>query len=213
MNEHQNKDATQSRIADVRPMSQDASFKSPKQEKKDSFFTELFKFAFIAVVIVLPIRVFIAQPFIVSGSSMEPTFTHGEYLIVDELSYRLSGPDRGDVIIFRYPQDPSKFFIKRIIGLPSETVAIEDGIVTITEPDDMETFTLNEPYIERKSSDHFNVTLDNDEYFVLGDNRTASSDSRVWGPLDEKFIVGRALLRLLPVARASVLPGGYDENQ
>src|SRR6185295_2417670 len=101
------------------------------QENRDSFFTELLKFAVIALIIVVPIRFFVAQPFIVSGASMDPTFHNGQYLIVDELSYRFSPPQRGDVIIFRYPRDPSQFFIKRIIGLPGETVKIQGGSISI----------------------------------------------------------------------------------
>ena len=100
---------------------------SHAQEKRDNFFTELLKFALIALIIVVPVRLFVAQPFIVSGASMEPTFETGQYLIVDELTYHFEAPQRGDVIIFRYPKDPSQFFIKRIIGLPGETVTIKDG--------------------------------------------------------------------------------------
>lgn len=213
MNEHQNTDATQNKISDVRPASKGPSFQPPMRKKRDPFLLELFKFAFIAVVIVLPIRIFIAQPFIVSGASMEPTFTHGEYLIVDELSYRFSEPSRGDVIIFRFPQDPSKFFIKRIVGLPGEEVSMQEGDVTITKTGSSDSLTLSEPYIAKATRDHFDITLDDNEYFVLGDNRPASSDSRVWGPLDGELIVGRALLRLLPVARADVLPGGYNQAE
>ena len=88
--------------------------------KKSDFIWETVKFAIFALVIVLPIRIYIAQPFIVSGSSMDPTFDNGHYLIVDQLSYRFEKPKRGEVIIFKYPNDPSKFFIKRIIGLPGE---------------------------------------------------------------------------------------------
>src|SRR3990167_2019370 len=88
-------------------------------------FLELIRFAVIAVAIVIPIRLYIAQPFIVSGSSMVPTFENSEYLIVDEISYRLGDPERFDVVVFKYPRDTSKFFIKRIIGLPNETVDLK----------------------------------------------------------------------------------------
>ncbi|MDZ4226125.1 MAG: signal peptidase I, partial [Patescibacteria group bacterium] len=97
------------------------------EEQRENIFTELLKFALVAVIIVVPVRLFIAQPFIVSGASMEPTFDNGEYLIVDELTYRFDEPKRGDVIIFIYPKDPSQYFIKRVIGLPTETVHIESG--------------------------------------------------------------------------------------
>lgn len=174
---------------------------------RGSFLSELFRFALITLFIVLPIRVYIAQPFIVSGSSMDPTFENGEYLIVDELTYRLEDPARGDVIIFRFPQDTSKFFIKRIIGLPGETVDLDGGTVTIINEAHPEGLVLDENYLSHQTFSTMRVTLQDDEYFVMGDNRPASSDSRVWGPLPEELIIGRAFLRLLPVTRASVLPG------
>ena len=92
---------------------------------------ELLRFALIALIIVIPIRIFIMEPFVVSGSSMFPTFDNGDYLIVDKLSYKISDPQRNDVVIFKYPNDKTKFFIKRVIGLPNETVDIKDGVVTI----------------------------------------------------------------------------------
>ena len=177
--------------------------------KKSDFIWETVKFAIFALVIVLPIRIYIAQPFIVSGSSMDPTFDNGHYLIVDQLSYRFEKPKRGEVIVFKYPNDPSKFFIKRIIGLPGEKVEIINGEVYIRGASGTEGIKLSEPYIEasRQKYDNWNVPLGPDEYFVMGDNRIASSDSRVWGALKEKFIVGRALVRLLPITQASVFPG------
>lgn len=182
------------------------------QKKRDSFFLELVKFAFVALVLVLPIRLYIAQPFIVSGSSMNPTFENGEYLIVDEFSYRFENPERGDVVIFRFPKDPSKFFIKRIIGLPGETVDIRRGAITITNDGYPDGRALNEPYVRTISRDTLTLSLKDTEYFVMGDNRRASSDSRVWGPLEENFIVGRAFLRLLPVTRLGVFPGDFEGN-
>src|SRR4051812_20415331 len=103
----------------------------PLQPKKENFFWEIFKFTVIALIIILPIRLFIAQPFIVSGASMDPTFETGEYLIVDQLSYRTGDPVRGQVMIFRYPKDETKYFIKRVIGLPGETVSIDGTVVSI----------------------------------------------------------------------------------
>src|SRR3989338_3132721 len=103
-----------------------------KQENSiKSFLLEVAKFVFLALIIVVPVRVYVAQPYIVSGTSMIPTFENGDYLIVDQLSYRLHEPERGDVVVFRYPNDPSKFFIKRIIALPNETLEIESGNITI----------------------------------------------------------------------------------
>lgn len=179
-------------------------------------FREIVIFAILALLIVVPFRIFIAQPFIVDGSSMVPTFENGQYLIVDQLTYRFHEPQRGDVITFRYPKNISVFFIKRIIGLPGETVEISpEGKITIDHPGETP-FTLSEPYIaqDHPSYTAAKYTLGNDEYFVMGDNRGASSDSRVWGPLPRKDIVGRVILRLLPPSKIGIFPGKstYDTN-
>jgi signal peptidase I len=186
---------------------------TPPVPKKENFFFEILKFTLIALVIVIPIRVFIAQPFIVQGASMEPTFHTGEYLIIDQLSYRFEKPQHGDVIVFRYPKDPSKFFIKRVIGLPGDTVNIAGDVVTITNAEHPEGITLDEPYILTMRPDTvLTEKLGESEYFVMGDNRDASSDSRVWGVLRENFIIGRALVRLLPPQVLSLFPGRYEES-
>ncbi len=179
-----------------------------------SFWGEILQIVIISLIIVIPFRAYIAQPFLVSGPSMDDTFANGEYLIVDELTYRFHGPQRGDVVIFKYPLDTKKYFIKRIIGLPGETVEIKNDIVTICQSDcqtDINKFSLVEPYIKL---DKLNpprpnnvVTLRNDEYFVLGDNRPVSSDSRIWGPVKKELITGRPFLRLFPINKMSVFPG------
>jgi signal peptidase I len=180
-------------------------------ENRDNFFTELLKFAVVALIIVVPVRFFVAQPFIVSGASMEPTFQTGQYLIVDELSYHLSQPQRGDVIIFRYPKDPSQFFIKRIIGLPGETVKIQGGEVYVTTVAG-NTIHLSEPYVTNKGNGaDMTQTLDASSYFVMGDNRPESSDSRYWGVLPKANIIGRAFVRLLPIQNIGILPGSAEE--
>ncbi|MBU6431364.1 MAG: signal peptidase I [Patescibacteria group bacterium] len=180
-----------------------------ERKKKENFFKELIKFVLLAAVIVLPIRFFIAQPFIVSGGSMDPTFANGQYLIVDEISYRFEKPRRGDVIIFRYPLDTKKFFIKRIIGLPSETITISGGKVSVTDKEGKKSPPFEEPYIDSKidTGDRNPITLKNDEYFVMGDNRTESFDSRYWGPLKESLIIGRPFARLFPITKINLLPG------
>src|SRR3989344_8155579 len=101
-----------------------------EKSNKQSFW-ELARFALMAIAIVVPIRIFIAQPFFVSGSSMVPTFQDGQYLIIDEISYRFREPVRDEVIVFKYPKDTTKFFIKRIIGLPNETLTIHGNKVMI----------------------------------------------------------------------------------
>jgi len=178
---------------------------------KENSFYDIFRFSVIAILIVLPIRMFIAQPFIVSGASMKETFHNGDYLIVDQISYRLNEPKRGDVVVFHYPRDPSKFFIKRIIGLPGDTISIEGRKVTISNKDFPDGFVINEPYIKSMSEKNFYTErLNENEYFVMGDNRDESSDSRSWGILQKEKIVGKAFLRLYPTNAINFLPGAYD---
>lgn len=183
----------------------------PKKKTGPSFVAEIFRFAILALVIVVPFRMFIAQPFIVSGASMSPTFETGQYLIVDQLTYRLEQPKRGEVVIFRFPEDPSKFFIKRLIGLPGETVEIKGHEVFIRDAKTGKVIELDEPYLHdfNARDDFLTVTLEPDEYFVMGDNRGASSDSRIWGALPKENLIGRAFVRLLPVDTISFLPGSY----
>lgn len=183
-----------------------------QQKKQSHLLVDIIKFTLVAFLIVTPFRYFVAQPFIVSGASMEPTFDPKEYLVVDELSYRFQKPERGDVVIFRYPLDPSIYFIKRVIGLPGEIVDVRDGIVSVQTKQGEVMTVLAEPYLEdvNKKKDWSHTTLNDGEYFVMGDNRRASSDSRVWGPLQEKFIIGRAFARLLPAQKMELFPGAYS---
>ncbi len=178
-------------------------------KKKENFIKEIVKFTLIALAIVIPIRAYIAQPFIVSGASMDPTFESGQYLIVDQLSYHFDDPKRDDVVIFKYPKNPEIFFIKRIIGLPGETLSMDGGKVTIINKDNPNGFLLDEAYVSKdhRTSDTFEITLGQEEYFVMGDNRPQSSDSRSWGPLELKYIVGRPFLRLIPFSSVAVFPG------
>ncbi len=179
----------------------------PKTTKKQSFW-ETLRFIILAIIIVIPVRIFIAQPFVVSGSSMYPTFHNGDYLIVDELSYRLDKIERNDVIIFRYPGDTSKYFIKRVIGLPNEIVEVKNNVVSITNKKTNQTTTLDENYLTNRSGGiDAKYDLNNDEYFVMGDNRGASSDSRYWGPVKKELIIGQAFLRLLPINDIDYKPG------
>ena len=189
------------------------NIKKTKLQKKAEGIWDLIKFAVIAFAIVMPIRMFIAQPFIVSGESMYPTFNDGEYLIIDEISYIVGEPNRGDVVVFRYPSDPSRFFIKRMIGLPNEEISIHGNEVKITNKDNPEGFTLVEPYINEDFNFDGTYQTKDEEYFVLGDNRNRSSDSRFWGILPQELVVGRAYLRLLPIKNISYMPGAYDENK
>jgi signal peptidase I len=141
---------------------------------------------------------------------MDPTFESGQYLVVDQLTYHVRNPERGDVIVFKYPRNPETFFIKRIIGLPGDSVTINNGEITIKNEEYPDGFVLDETYYiddKHRTYDNSTITLNDDEYFVMGDNRPQSSDSRVWGPLEEKYIVGRPIVRLFPVSSMQVLPG------
>lgn len=172
---------------------------------------ETIKYALIAAVIILPIRTFIAQPFVVSGNSMYPTFHNGEYLIVNELAKYQGNYQRGDVVILRYPNDPSKYFIKRVIGLPGETVTIMGGIVSITSDTQKTPIVLTEPYVQNAKVDSSSRTLDKDEFFVMGDNRSQSSDSRIWGPVPRRMMDGKAYLRLYPFTSVALHPGSLEQ--
>ena len=187
---------------------------SKEEPHKDSFLVEIFKFSLVALLIVLPVRIFIAQPFIVSGASMETTFSTGQYLIVDQLTYRFEEPARGDVIVFRYPKDPSKFFIKRIIGIPGDVVDINGNVVTIKNDTHKDGVVLEEQtyVLHMSQTTTLTETLGANEYFVMGDNRDASSDSRMWGVLQRDKIIGRAFIRLFPITKIGVLPGKFDIN-
>lgn len=169
-------------------------------------FLDFIKIVVVSLVIILPIRYFIIQPFYVKGASMEPTFHDHEYLIIDEISYRFSDPERGDIIVFRYPQNPQEYFIKRIIALPGETIEMIDGDIFIFNRENPEGFKLVESAylsdtIKTYSIEDEATTLKENEFFVLGDNRYASKDSRTFGPLNRSFITGRVLLRGWPFNR------------
>lgn len=169
---------------------------------------ETLKFILTIAIIVIPIRTFVVQPFIVKGVSMDPAFATGHYLFIDRLSYRFTDPKRGEVIVMKYPKGPKTDFIKRIIGLPGETVTIRDGKVTITQKDGT-SFELSDDFVDEKNriSDNSKTTLLDDEYFMMGDNRADSSDSRAWGPLPRDLVIGRVFLRLLPVSKIDLFPG------
>lgn len=184
-----------------------------KQVKSFFIFSfDVIKIVIVALAIVLPIRYFLFQPFVVKGASMEPNYHNGDYLIVDEISYRFNEPQRGDVIVFKYPNNPADRYIKRIIGLPGETVSITEGKISIVKEDKTlvlnESTYLSEDFLKTWSNreDLDPVTLGTGQYFVLGDNRNASSDSRVWGLLPEQNIIGRASLQFSLPGMFSAVP-------
>lgn len=162
---------------------------------------ELLEIAIVAIGAVFLIRTFLIQPFLVSGASMTPTFSDGDYLLVDQVTYRFREPLRGEVVVFRSPTDSSIYFIKRIVGLPGEAVIIKNGAITIENKSNPQGFGLDEEYIPREVATRGNekFVLDSNNYFLLGDNRSYSFDSRSWGELDRKKIVGLVSLRLWPI--------------
>ncbi len=176
------------------------------------FFWEIFKVVVISLAIIVPVRYFLIKPFSVIGASMEPNFYDHEYLIIDELTYRLNEPQRGDTIVFRYPFQPSEFFIKRIIGLPGEMIKISGGNVNIFNQVSPDGEVLREDYLlpAMKTLGEVEVKLGPDEYYLLGDNRIASLDSRAFGPVKRQYIIGRTLLRAWPLGRAGLLTDHLD---
>lgn len=188
-----------------------------------SFLLEIIKVFVLAFVIIAPIRIFLFQPFFVQGASMEPNFEDGQYLIINELGYKETSVGlgnihlfevgsfkelkRGDVVVFRYPKDPKQFFIKRVIGLPGEKVEISDGKVYIFNKSNPEGYVLDEsiylPKITKTQPDVIQE-LNENQYFVMGDNRPYSHDSRAWGPVSKDLIVGKVLLRAWPFNETAI---------
>ncbi|MDE1975086.1 MAG: signal peptidase I [Patescibacteria group bacterium] len=191
----------------------------PESSQKEHSFGrsvwEWVKVIAIALIVALPIRFFIAEPFVVNGASMDPTFDTGQFLIVDRLTYDFEKPQRGDVIVFKYPGDTSIYYIKRIIGLPGETVIVKDGQVGIKEPGASDTIPLAQPYVDQDHASHDSgvYPLGKGQYFVMGDNRAQSSDSRAWGPLNADLIVGRPIVRITPFNKLGILPGSFNYNE
>lgn len=166
-----------------------------------AFLIEVIQIVMISSAIIIPVRYFLVQPFYVKGASMEPNFYDHEYLIIDELSYRFRIPERGEIVVFRYPREPSQFFIKRVVALPGETVEITGGEVVIYNTEHPNGLKLDEEYLTETTSGKERVTLGPDEYFVLGDNRDSSLDSRSFGALNIDNIIGRVWVRGLPLSR------------
>jgi signal peptidase I len=161
---------------------------------------EVLEIAVIAVAAVFIVRSFLVQPFLVSGTSMVPTFSNGDYVLTDELTFRIRPPERGEVVVFHDVSDYSTFLIKRVIGLPGETVIIKNNTVTIENKQNPNGFVLNESYLPSGTvtSGDQSWTLSSSSYFMMGDNRAVSYDSRSWGPLPANDIVGLVRFRLWP---------------
>jgi signal peptidase I len=201
------------KVLDLRPKDGESSdkeeiFQDPVIEKEQnlglrrfwSYFFEIVKIFIVSLLIIVPVRMYVIQPFIVDGDSMEPNFHNGEYLIVDEISYRFTEPARGEVVIFHPPQAPQDYYIKRIIGLPGETVELIGGHIVIYNSQHPEGEQLNEDeyLVKSQINETAKVTLGENEYYVVGDNRNNSLDSRRFGAIQLSNIRGKALLRAFP---------------
>lgn len=174
-----------------------------------NFVFELVKVVVISLAIIIPVRYFLIQPFYVKGASMEPSFHDHEYLIIDEISYRFSEPKRGDIIVFRYPKNPQEYFIKRVIGLPGEKIEIKDGGIYIYNDEYTDGVALEEKYLPEDIKTYGGfvkdvVDIGEGEFFVLGDNRNSSKDSRSFGAVKKSFVTGRVLLRGWPFNKMEI---------
>lgn len=177
------------------------------EKKKKGFFRELIEVVFFVALIVIPIQTFIGRTFIVVGNSMYPTFENKDYLIVDKFTYQFNDPKRGDVVVFHPPINKKTYYIKRVIGLPFETVQVENNVVTVINAQGEQ--TIIEPYVSSTSEGKTLISLKENEYFVMGDNRAVSSDSRAWGVLPRENISGRAFVRLFPFRHIDLWPGEH----
>ena len=201
--------ADESKIDDDVLENDNVSSKDDNQENAPNLFAETIRLMIIALLIVLPIRIFIVAPFIVDGASMEPNYHNGEYLLVDEISYRFQQPQRGEVVVFRPPDAPNVYYIKRIVGLPGDTVEIKDGKITISNSSEPQGFLLSEnnylPGESASPAEFSKVTLKDNEYFVMGDNRDNSRDSRRIGPIPMNDFKGKVLIRVFPFNKLSII--------
>lgn len=171
------------------------------ENKRESFFlTEVLQSVAIAVILAILIKVFLFQPFYIPSGSMEPTLVKGDRIIVNKLTYHISEPKRGDIIVFKYPLNPKRDFIKRVIGLPGETLEIRDSKVFINGR------VIEQPYLPAglKYEKFPSVKIPKDQYFMMGDNRNNSEDSRSWGTLPKKNIIGKAMLIYWPTNRLRI---------
>lgn len=164
-----------------------------------SLLREIIETILLTVIIYVAVN-FATGRFRIEGSSMEPSMHPNQYVLVDKISYMLGDPRRGDVVVFNYPLATERDFIKRVIGLPGETVTVEGGVVLIDgQP-------LEEPYISAPPMYSNSWTLGPGEYFVLGDNRNSSSDSHSWGPLNKQYLIGRAIFVYWPPTLWGLVP-------
>ncbi|MES2985664.1 MAG: signal peptidase I [Patescibacteria group bacterium] len=172
--------------------------KTPAKSKDMSW-----KSFFLYLVLIILFRVFVIEPHSVTGSSMDETFHTSDYVLVDKITYTFSAPKRGDVIVFNPPVESraEDRFIKRIIGIPGDVIEVT-GLETLVNGQ-----KIDETFVTHPSARIAQATLKDDEYFVMGDNRAVSYDSRAWGVLKKEAIQGRVVLRLYPFDQIGVFPG------
>jgi signal peptidase I len=168
-----------------------------------SFVIEVVKVVVISLAIIIPIRYFLIQPFYVRGASMEPNFYDNEYLIINEIGYRFAAPQRGDIVVIKSKIVAKEYLIKRVIGLPEEKIEINSGEVKIFNKDNPEGKVLQEEYLAKgiATNGNYIITLKTGEYYVMGDNRPSSLDSRSFGAINRDEVVGRAWLRAWPLQK------------
>lgn len=159
----------------------------------------------IAVLVVFVCRQYVFNPYGISGTSMVPSFHNGDYVFVDQLSYRMRPAKRGEVIVFHGPASNGEDLLKRIIGLPGERIVVSDAKVTIFNAENPDGMVLDEKYLDPATvtTGTADVTLKDNQYFVMGDNRSVSFDSRSWGALDSERIVGKVAMRIWPANTAA----------
>jgi signal peptidase I len=176
-------------------------------KKLASFVLELLQVVVFAISIFLFVYLLVLQPHKIKGASMEPNFHDGEYLLTDKVSYRVGQPKRGDVIVFRAPPTYKDEFIKRIIGLPGEEIKVEAGKIYVNGHELEEQYLPSDTNIVagRYTTEGASITVPSDSYFVLGDNRDHSLDSRNIGPIERQYITGRAWFIYWPVSKVGTV--------
>lgn len=188
-------------------LKEEDNFSNQKHINWREIIKEIITIVVIVFGVIIPFRVYVAEPYLVDGKSMDPTFETTDYLIVDKISEKAKYPERNSVVVFKYPENPKKNFIKRIIGLPGETVVVTKDAVKIINDENPKGFFVDQPYVVHKAEIEVTKKLGENEYFVMGDNRADSFDSRYWGPLDRKFILGRPVVQLWPLTKIRLMPG------
>jgi signal peptidase I len=166
-----------------------------------AFFFDILQTVVLAAAMFVIVYLFIAQPHIVKGTSMEPSFLNGDYILTEKVMYKFNDPQRGDVVVFEAPNRPNTDYIKRVIALPGETFKVENGEILVNGAHLEEIYEPNETNPGQYIKESQEITVPENTYIMLGDNRPHSSDSREFGPVSKDTIVGRAIVRYWPFNR------------